>query len=269
MLFGKIWVRSSHSSFYQKLSNGFAAHWKSIQPSYKTSPWLFLQHHWVALTPYPSWASGLLFSSMPTSLSTWSALYFSSGGSSPDTSHSTQGSTQMPFLRKGFPHCLLSNSTLDSMQHLTLLHFSSYLLSLPGWVRWVLLPMAKTLEGFEWSYLLNLSADNLSAYNFIWVTVWKAHVGYFTELLEGVGWELEAITLIQVRDDGGLDQGGGGEKRSDSGWNWKLELTFSVYFAYGKVLERNIFVSASNLTDPHGHVGLWASSEWKLINSAS
>ena len=77
----------------------------------------------------------------------------------------------------------------------------------------------------------------------------KDHVGYFVEIQEGIGWEFEANMLIQVRGDGGLDQGGGGGKMSDSGWNWELELTFSVYFTHGKVLERNTFVSACNLPD--------------------
>lgn len=45
----------------------------------------------------------------------------------------------------------------------------------------------------------------------------KDHVGYFVEIQEDIGWELEANMLIQVRDDGSLDQGGGSGKRSDSG----------------------------------------------------
>ena len=45
----------------------------------------------------------------------------------------------------------------------------------------------------------------------------KDHVGYFVEIQEGIGWEFEANMLIQVRGDGGLDQGGGGGKMSDSG----------------------------------------------------
>lgn len=92
----------------------------------------------------------------------------------------------------------------------------------------------------------------------------KDHVGYFVEIQEGIGWELEANMLIQVRGDGGLDQGGGGGKTSDSGWNWELELTFSVYFTHGKVLERNTFVLIHKAM-----WALWTSSEWELINSSS
>ena len=47
-------VPSSHSSFYQKLSNSCPVYWKSIQSSYKTRPWLFLWHNWLKLTPHSS-----------------------------------------------------------------------------------------------------------------------------------------------------------------------------------------------------------------------
>ena len=88
----------------------------------------------------------------------------------------------------------------------------------------------------------------------------KDHVGYFVEIQEGIGWQLEANMLIQVRDDGGLDQGGESGKRSDSGWNWELELTFRVSFAHGKVLERNTFSLCLQLAwsiRPCGPVGLF------------